>query len=217
MTPKKDRNRARWGDDVPEDRDGARERLIDAAERCFARYGPTKTTIEDVAAEAQVSRATVYRYFEGREDVILGVLMRAAQRFLVQLREVIPRQASVEDSIVESVLFTVEAVRADMHLAALFAPETAAQTLSVAGASPALIEKVQEMLSPVLGPAMDQGLLRSDVGIDDAAEWLVRVVHSVLTVETTKHRTEAEWRQYLHTFLVPSLIARDGSPMTTNT
>lgn len=213
MALTKNRNPGRWGDDAPDNSDEARERLIDAAERCFGRYGPGKTTIEDVAAEAHVSRATVYRYFEGRDDVILGVLMRAAHHFLVRLRDVIPHQASIEDSIVESVLFTVEAVRADEHLAALFTPETAGHTLSVAGASPALTEKVQEMLSPVLRPAIDQGLLRSDIGVDDAAEWLVRVVHSVLTVET-KHRTDDEWRRYLRTFLVPSLIVRDPSPST---
>ena len=214
MVLAKNRNPGRWGDDAPDNSDAARERLIDAAERCFGRYGPAKTTIEDVAAEAQVSRATVYRYFEGRDDVILGVLMRAAHQFLARLRDVIPRQISIEDSIVESVLFTVEAVRADEHLAALFTPETAGHTLSVAGASPALIETVQEMLSPVLGPAIDQGLLRSDVSVDDAAEWLVRIVHSVLTVES-KHRTEGEWRQYLRTFLVPSLVVRDPSAAST--
>lgn len=214
MALAKNRNPGRWGEDAPDNSDEARERLIDAAERCFARYGPAKTTVEDVAAEAQVSRATVYRYFEGRDDLILGVLMRAALQFMVRLRDVVSRQASIEDSIVESVLFTVEAVRADEHLAALFAPETAGHTLSVAGASSALIETVQEMLSPVLGPAIDQRLLRSDIGIDDTAEWLVRVVHSVLTVET-KHRTEDDWRQYLRTFLVPSLILRDPSGAST--
>ena len=40
----------------------ARELLLDATERCFERYGIAKTTIDDIADEAGVSRGTVYRY-----------------------------------------------------------------------------------------------------------------------------------------------------------
>ena len=198
----------RWGNQVPDDPEQARELLIDAAEVCLAKYGPAKTTVEDVASTARVSRATVYRYFDGRDELILGVLMRAADRFLVRLRKVIARQNSVEDSIVESVLFTVDAVRSDERLSGLFAPESVGHTMRVAGASQALIEKVQEMLSPVLGPALEQGLLRPNVTIDDAAEWLVRVVESILTVES-KRRTRKDWAAFLHTYVVPSLVPVD--------
>ena len=53
--------RLRWGDQVPADVDAARERLIDAAEACIDRVGLAKTTVEDIAAAAKVSRATIYR------------------------------------------------------------------------------------------------------------------------------------------------------------
>ena len=36
------------------------ERLLDAAASCYARFGLAKTTAEDVAREAGVSRATLY-------------------------------------------------------------------------------------------------------------------------------------------------------------
>ena len=75
----------RWGEDVPADVSDARRRLLDAAEECFAHYGVAKTTVEDVAAKAKVSRATVYRYFDGRDDLLLGVLLREAGRFLGRL------------------------------------------------------------------------------------------------------------------------------------
>ena len=78
----------RWGDDAPADPEYAQDRLLDAAEACFGRFGIVKTTIEDVAKEASVSRATVYRYFSGRDEVVSGVILRATERYLekVQLR-----------------------------------------------------------------------------------------------------------------------------------
>ena len=39
--------------------DATRERIIDAAEECFGRFGVAKTTVEDIAAAAKLSRATV--------------------------------------------------------------------------------------------------------------------------------------------------------------
>ena len=41
--------------------DDARERILEAGFACVARRGLAKTTIEDIAREAGMSRATVYR------------------------------------------------------------------------------------------------------------------------------------------------------------
>ena len=50
-----------------------RERLLDAAEGCLEQFCPEKTSMEDVARAAGMSRATVYRYFENRDALLLGV------------------------------------------------------------------------------------------------------------------------------------------------
>ena len=57
-----------------------RERVVESAERCFAQYGVAKTTVEDVARLAGVSRASVYRYFPGgRDEIVLAALLASAQ------------------------------------------------------------------------------------------------------------------------------------------
>ena len=37
---------------------------------CIARYGLAKTTLDDVAREAGCSRATLYRYFDSKHDLV---------------------------------------------------------------------------------------------------------------------------------------------------
>jgi AcrR family transcriptional regulator len=41
------------------------ERVLDAAKVCIERWGMAKITIDDIANEAGVSRATLYRLFPG--------------------------------------------------------------------------------------------------------------------------------------------------------
>lgn len=202
----------RWGDDAPNDTTSARTRLIDAAEACFKRYGVVKTTVEDVASTAKVSRATVYRYFGDRDELILGVLLREAGRFLDRLAAEINREPSFDRAVVNGVLFTVDAVRADENLALLFAPEAVGITTSIAGASEALFRLTAQFLRPFFESAREAGELRSDVDLDDAAEWTLRAVLSLLTVQgPTVRGREDQWR-FLATFLVPALVAQPSVP-----
>src|SRR3954453_11433645 len=73
-------SKLRWGDQVPADVDAARQRLLDAAETCIDRYGLAKTTVEDIATTAKVSRATIYRYFDNRDELMLAVVLRSLDR-----------------------------------------------------------------------------------------------------------------------------------------
>ena len=57
-----------------------RERLVDAAETVFKRDGLRGASMERIAAEAGVARATVYAYFADKEDAFLHVSQRLAQR-----------------------------------------------------------------------------------------------------------------------------------------
>ena len=58
---------ARRSGTLPSDAQAAKARLMDAAEECFDRYGVVKTTMDDIAKTAGVSRPTVYRHFDDRD------------------------------------------------------------------------------------------------------------------------------------------------------
>jgi len=53
-----------------------RDRLIDAAVALFAEQGYDPTTMEQIAARADVARATVFNYFARKEDLVLGWVAR---------------------------------------------------------------------------------------------------------------------------------------------
>jgi len=199
--------RASWRSDAPASVEQARNRLIGAAEACFARFGVAKTTIEDIAGEAGVSRATVYRYFEGgRDEIILGVVLREAESFLAALERRVQREDTLADAIVEGVLYTVAAVRKNQHLALLFAPEVAGQTTSIAGASTALFELTGDFLRPIFERARAEGHLRTDVVAEDAAEFVLRMILSLLSVRGARQRSAAKERAFLRIYCAGALV-----------
>lgn len=198
---------ASWGSDAPTTIDAARDRLIDAAEACFTKFGPAKTTLEDIASQAGVSRATVYRYFDGgRDEIILGVVLREAKDFLEALARRAQREATLEDAIVEGVLYTVSTVRKNEHLSLLFAPEVAGQTSSIAGASTALFEITTDFLRPIFEQARAEDLVRPRVEAEDAAEFVLRIILSLLSVPGPRKRTAAKEREFVRTYCVGAVL-----------
>jgi AcrR family transcriptional regulator len=57
-----------------------RERLVDAAERLFARHGLEAVTMRQLAAELGVSPMTPYRYFADKDAILAAVRARAFNR-----------------------------------------------------------------------------------------------------------------------------------------
>ena len=57
------------------DRDSARRRVIlDAARECILKFGYAKSSLEDIAKQAAISRPLIYRKFKSKEEIYGAVL-----------------------------------------------------------------------------------------------------------------------------------------------
>jgi AcrR family transcriptional regulator len=56
-------------------------RILDAAGRCFAELGYAKTTVEEIARAAGVSKALVYLHFRGKEELLEAVFGRTLEEW----------------------------------------------------------------------------------------------------------------------------------------
>jgi AcrR family transcriptional regulator len=62
--------------------EGTRSVILGAARRRFLRFGPRKTTMEEVAREAGCSRTTLYAHFRNMEDLYGSLLQQDAEDFI---------------------------------------------------------------------------------------------------------------------------------------
>ncbi len=53
-----------------------RESILEAAGKRFAKYGLTKTNIDEIARFARVAKATIYNYFGSKDNIYIEVLKR---------------------------------------------------------------------------------------------------------------------------------------------
>lgn len=60
--------------------DARREAILDAAARLFARNGTTRTTMAEIAREADLSAGAIYRYFSSKEELVHAVFDDAIAR-----------------------------------------------------------------------------------------------------------------------------------------
>ena len=61
-----------------------RTRILDAAERCFARDGFHRTTMQAICKEAGISAGALYLYFPSKEALIEGLTSRDRDEILAQ-------------------------------------------------------------------------------------------------------------------------------------
>jgi AcrR family transcriptional regulator len=182
-----------------------RDRIVAAAERCFVQYGVAKTTIEDVAAVARSSRATVYRYFPGgRDEIILAALLRSAEEFLPQIPGRLRTTRSTGDAIVELIVSAVEWVRGEPWREALLSTPLSRTANPADAAAPYAL--CAAFIAPYFEQAKQAGLVRPQVALNDAVEFVVRMIHSLLVVPGHQERTGAQLRRYVRTFVVPALL-----------
>jgi len=70
-------------------------RILDAAAGLLLRYGYRRVTIDDVAAEAQVGKGTVYLHWKTREQLFSAVFQREVLCAIDQLRQAIRNDPQV--------------------------------------------------------------------------------------------------------------------------
>jgi len=174
------------------------DRLIDAALACYARQGFAKTTAEDVAREAGLSRATLYRTFAGSEGLRLAVLRREALRFITALEARIAEATTLEDIVVAVFVDAEAAWRGHAVLSLMMQTEPQLLLPALVGRASPVLQVVTDLLLPyVQAHADDHPLAGSEPR--RFAEWVVRTGFSyvMLPSDTVQFGDETAVRRFV--------------------
>lgn len=187
--------------------DQVRTRVVDAAERYVERNGLSRIRIEEIAEEAGCSRATIYRYFADKDELVREVLIRRAQRISAKLSRLIGTIDDPAELLVQGIARGVDEFRRDPYFESFYGPASAGTTTSIAGGSPAIRAVVGEAMTPLFDLAEAAGRLRPGVTRDDLTEWIMLVTTALLVIPQPSLGTRENQERYLRLFLVPAVFA----------
>lgn len=171
---------------------------LDAAARCFLRYGVTRTRVPDVAAEVGVSRVTVYRQVGTVENMARLLLARDVHRLLGALLVAV-RGATGPETIVRMLEVIIEHAREHPVLTKVLRDEPHLIGPILVRDFGVLAHRVAEIVAPIFDALMDSGhLARRDSRV--VAEWIVRQ-----TVTLVLAPPQGDLHRFLSEFLVPVL------------
>ncbi len=157
--------------------DDTRERILAATYACVARWGLAKTTVEDAAREANVSRATVYRTFPGGRDELLGATVAWAMTdFFVRLYEQVQDAASLEEVLELGIRFARRSVLEHEVLQRVMQtePERLLPAMTVESI------RVRDAIAEFLIPYLEARGVLPGVDLQEAAEFLARMALSYI-------------------------------------
>jgi AcrR family transcriptional regulator len=182
-----------------------RERIIDATPACLARHGTFKTTVDDIARGAGVSRATVYRVFPGGRDEILGAVVDTEMaRLFSALGVKLGEADDLEDALVSGIVEASSRLRHHQALAYLVEhePEMVLGHLAF-DESNRLLGAASRFTAPFLARWM------SPMEAGRVAEWATRIVLSYAVspsaeIDLTDPITTAH---LVETFVLPGIAA----------
>lgn len=181
------------------------ERIIDATLRCIARWGVAKTTLDDVAREADYSRATVYRFFPGGKDGLIDALTRTeVARFFAAVGQRLADAPDLETMLVAGI---TEASRrlhghAALQFLLLHEPETVVPKLAFTQ-----MDQVLATTGRFAAPYFARFI--GDERAEQAAEWVTRIVlsYSSCPADGVDLTDEESVRRLVRTFVLPGLLS----------
>jgi AcrR family transcriptional regulator len=180
----------------------ARDRILDATLVSLARYGVGKTTLEDVAKEARCARATVYRAYGGKQQLLDAVVAHETGRVLAAIDAAAAAEANLDDALVAMATTAAHAVLEHDALQFVLAhePELVLPWITFDGA-----DRFLALTGAALAPTFARFVPAVDA--NRAAQWCTRIFLAYLGADDSPvTMTDArEVRALVHDFVVPAL------------
>ncbi|MFJ3036749.1 MULTISPECIES: TetR/AcrR family transcriptional regulator [Streptomyces] len=191
-----------------ETEDPTARRILDAALEQFTVFGLRRSSMDDVAKRAGVSRVTVYRRFGTKDTLVEQTLLRENSRFFQRLDQAVAALPTMEERVVEGFVVALRHTRAHPLFGGLLRlePEVVLPYLTVHGGS-SLAATVDYLTGHLRRAQLAEGRPGDDPR--PVAELMVRVAVSFLLnpAGCIEMDDEDQARAFARRYLAPLLNA----------
>lgn len=144
-----------------------RTRILEAGVDMVARFGSAKTSVQNVAEAAGLSRATLYRYFRDRAMLLRAIRHYERESFSATVRERVRTARTLRDAV--AIMAEVAAHRALRYPTQAHSGDSDSALVALTRPSPAL---VHSLIGPHIEYAAATDQLMEGVSAAQAVEWI---------------------------------------------
>ncbi|SFS30519.1 TetR/AcrR family transcriptional regulator [Saccharopolyspora flava] len=193
--------------DQVDDSDETTARVLDGAYEQFCRTGIRRSTMDDVAKRAGVSRITVYRRFANKDTLVEHVVRREFRRYFDRFLRDIRQARTLAERLELGFAGSLRAIRENPLIGGLMEVEPDVVVPSMISDGGRTMATVSRFLAERLRIEQRTGHVAAEVDVDLVAEMMVRVSTSFLLTpsELIDLDDEQQVRDIARRFLLPML------------
>lgn len=181
------------------------DRVLSVTGEEAQRVGPERIRMGEIAARAGVSRASLYRYFANKDDLIQAYTMREFDRLFARIDEEMEPYSSFEDRLGAAFAYAIPAMREHPVFAALL--ELAErQIMRVTLQSGEVLGHARDLVLERLNQSVRAGRIQIDqFDATVTGELIARLVISLLTTPESIARldTGEDARDFAKRYVLP--------------
>ncbi|BBX41976.1 TetR/AcrR family transcriptional regulator [Mycobacterium simiae] len=184
-----------------------RDQILEAANECFTQLGIQRTSVQDVARKANVSRGTVYRYFEDRNVLIDAAIEFGAQRFYREVASAMAKKNTLAEQV-GAMAQTHARILLDHRTRNRLMADDAELMRHMISDGDTAVRRSTHFLEPYVRAARERGEVGTGVDVTAASEWLARIIWSFSTVnqaQTFDMSKPDTVRRYVEAFAINGL------------
>lgn len=182
----------------------SKQDLIAGATRCFERFGIRRTSMNDIADEAKVSRNTLYRFYSDRTALVADVLVARVMLAIDAMRDFHDQHATLESALVETPIFALRILQKDAVFNDILENSADRQIESIAlNGTP----EIREAVAAVWRPSFKQARKSGELTSTRSDERLIEGIREIAGLMTLRNDLDEEGqRRFLSDFLIPAIL-----------
>lgn len=103
-----------------------KQSILRAAERVFVQKGYSLASVDDIAEEAQFSKATLYRYFKSKSDILFEIIFSTFEESYQEIKKIQLKSLSAEQKLRQLIGYIISYYHKKQNLARILFMEKAA-------------------------------------------------------------------------------------------
>lgn len=183
------------------------EKILEAARQCFSIHGGVATQVQQIVETAGIARSTFYRHFRDVDDVLLTLVIQLWVQHLEHLLTHLAAQPDTAQRWRQLLVNMVELSSQSGQGNALFSGSSFLHVVQLFYRD---TQRAQQRLIEVLVPSIKKAQatlqVRTDIGAEQIAEWLLRQAWALSSIPPKDGWQPSELGVYIDTFVLPGLL-----------